>query len=337
MMGQQPAQPQTWQYPPIPIPQPPGPGRRRKPRQTQKGLLIGLVVLAVLVVGSGVTFALRNSGDDGKVPVSADTPSASASPSETPSDSPSASPTEPQPPTTDEIVTASRLYTVGALSPTRCLEPKAVPSTYAGAKAYYSLVLPCMNRTWWLAMKKAGLPYRAPKLVMYAGTVTTPCATERGTRGAYCERNETIYMPLTLSTNYYARNPVSGRAWMLDTFAHQYGHHVQRLSGIYAASLSRQLNAPTAEERLAESRKRELQASCLGSAYLGTAGPYLPLRGPLLTTWKSLIANTGDEFSRPMIRSQGSKANHNYWSVRGFNSKSPNYCNTFGTAPERSN
>lgn len=69
----------------------------------------------------------------------------------------------------------------------------------------------------------------------------------------------------------------------------------------------------------------------------GSASPYLPLRGPLLTTWKALIANTGDELSRPMIRSQGSKANHNYWSVRGFNSKSPRYCNTFGSAPERSN
>ncbi|WP_085955604.1 neutral zinc metallopeptidase [Kribbella catacumbae] len=325
-LGQPVQQPQTWQYPPIPIPQPPGPGRRRKPRRTSRALLIGLVVLAVLVVGSGVTLILRNTGDD-KVPASAETPT--TAPSVTPSETPSATPTTPAPPTVDEIVTTSRLYTVGVLSPTQCLEPKAVPSTFAGAKAYYGLIVPCMNRTWWLAMKKASLPYRAPKLVVFAGPMKTVCGAESGNRAFYCGTNETIYMPYALGAAYYKRNPVTGRVWMMNTLAHEYGHHVQKLSGIYAASLSRQVNAASPADQLTESRRRELQASCFGSAYLGAAGPYIPLRGPLLATWKVLIANTGDEYSRPRVHDRGNRVNHNYWSVRGFNTKSPNVCNTF--------
>ncbi|GAA3579964.1 neutral zinc metallopeptidase [Kribbella ginsengisoli] len=331
--GQPVQQPQTWQYPPIPIPQPPGPGRRRKPRRASKGLLIGLVVLAVLIVGSGVTLALRNTGDD-NTPAAVDTPT--AAPSETPSATPSATPstsasaTPGGPPTVDEIVTTSRLYSkVGALTPTQCLEPKVLPNTFAGAKAYYNLIVPCMNRTWWLAMKKASLPYRAPKLVVFVGPMKTVCGAEKGTRAFYCGTNETIYMPYAVGLNYYKRNPISGRVWMMTTIAHEYGHHVQKLAGIYAASLSRQVNASSPAAQLAESRRRELQASCFGSAYLGAAGAYIPLRGPLLNTWKVLVANTGDEFSRPRIRDHGAKLNNNYWSLLGFNTKGPSRCNTF--------
>jgi putative neutral zinc metallopeptidase len=328
--GQPVQQPQTWQYPPIPIPQPPGPGRRRKPRRASKGLLIGLVALAVLIVGSGVTLALRNTGDD-NTPVAADspTPAPSETPSETPSPTPTASTTPGGPPTVDQIVTTSRLYKVGVLTPTQCLEPKVLPNTFAGAKAYYGLIVPCMNRTWWLAMKKASLPYRAPKVVVFVGPMKTVCGAEKGNRAFYCGTTETIYLPYAVGLNYYKRNPISGRVWMMNTVAHEYGHHVQKLAGIYAASLSRQINAPTPAAQLAESRRRELQASCFGSAYLGAAGAYIPLRGPLLATWKVLVANTGDEFSRPRIRDHGGKANNNYWSVRAFNTKSPNVCNTF--------
>jgi predicted metalloprotease len=327
-------QPQTWQYPPIPIPQPPGPGRRRKPRRASKGLLIGLVALAVLVVGSGVTLALRNTGDDNTA-VAADTPTPAPSetPSATPSPTPTASATPGAPPTVDQIVTTSRLYKAGVLTPTQCLEPKVLPNTFAGAKAYYNLILPCMNRTWWLAMKKASLPYRAPKLVIFVGPLKTVCGAEKGTRAFYCGTNETIYMPYAVGLNYYKRNPISGRVWMMTTIAHEYGHHVQKLAGIYAASLSRQINAPSPAAQLAESRRRELQATCLGSAYLGAAGAYIPLRGPLLATWKVLVANTGDEFSRPRVRDHGGKVNNNYWSVRGFNTKGPNVCNTFVGKP----
>jgi hypothetical protein len=53
------------------------------------------------------------------------------------------------------------------------------------------------------------------------------------------------------------------------------------------------------------------------------------MRGDLLSNWRFAVANAGDEFSRPRVRDHGSKVNHNLWSMRGYNSRNPNFCNTW--------
>jgi predicted metalloprotease len=336
-MGQPVQQAPTWQYPPIPIPQPPGGGRRRKQKQRTRGLLIGLVVLAVLVVGSGVTLLVRTTGDD--TPQTNNTPSTepSASPSESPTDSPSpesASPSAPAAPTADEIITANKLYTVGPIAASKCAEPTFAPVNIITTRAYYGRLLPCLNRTWSLAMKKAGLPFRAPKAAVYAGILPSACGVQRSVRAAYCGANETIYLPFAVDNRYYASNPVYARAIMLNTFAHEYGHHIQKLSGILAASISRQQKL-TPNQKLLESRRRELQATCLGAAYLGANAAFVPMRGPLLTNWKFLIAHTGDDYARPRVHDHGNRVSNYQWSIAGFNSKQPNSCNTFTAAESR--
>jgi predicted metalloprotease len=280
-------------------------------------LLIGLVVLAVLVVGTGITIALNQGGDD-KVPASSDTPG--------PTDNPSGSPTAGQ---GDEVITASKLYTAGKLPITACAEPKVPPATFTTAKTYYTALLPCMNRTWQAVMQQAGLPFREPKLVVYAGRLDkTDCGVQNGSRTVYCGGNETIYLPYGLGAGSYKRNPLTGRVWMMNTLAHEYGHHVQKLAGIFTASQAR-AEGWEVDQQNAESRRRELQAACLGSAFLGSAGASLPLRGASLASWQLLVANTGDEFSRPVVRDHGSKLAHKYWSNQGFSTLNPGACNTF--------
>jgi predicted metalloprotease len=324
----------------IPIPQPPGPGRRTQ-RRMSRGLLVLVVAVAVLVVGSGVTLALRLDNDD-TVPVAVDTPSATPTPSPTPTPTPTPSPTpkstpkttpkpkpKPRQPTAYEQVARNKIYRSGLVQASKCKEPPFRPTTYAATKAYYNRLLPCLNRSWWLSMRKVGIKYRAPKVVVYAGTIKTPCGIERSTRGYYCGGNETIYMPFPVDYKNYRINPMYTRAWMLNTFAHEYGHHVQQVSGIFGASFARQATMGDPNNRLLESRRRELQASCLGSAYLGANSAYIPMRGDLLSNWRFAVANAGDEFSRPRVRDHGSKVNHNLWSMRGYNSRNPNFCNTW--------
>ncbi|MEI8409604.1 MULTISPECIES: neutral zinc metallopeptidase [unclassified Kribbella] len=334
-MGQPVQQPPTWQYPPIPIPQPPGGGRRRKPRTRTRGLLIGLVVLAVLVVGSGVTLLVRNTGDDTQT---TNTPSTdpSGTPSETPSGSPSPASETPSPavPTDEEKVTASKLYTVGPIAAAKCAEPTFAPINFTASRNYYNRLLPCLNRTWSMAMKKAGLPFRAPKATVYAGKLPSPCGIQRSVRASYCAANDTIYIPWAVDNRYYVNNPVYARAIMLNTFAHEYGHHVQNLSGILAASVSRQQKM-TPNQKLLESRRRELQATCLGAAYLGANAAVIPMRGPLLANWKFLIAHTGDDYARPRVHDHGNRVSNYQWSIAGFNSKQPNSCNTYTAAESR--
>ncbi|MEU4193516.1 neutral zinc metallopeptidase [Kribbella sp. NPDC026611] len=337
-MGQPVQQSPNWQYPPIPIPQPPGGARRRKPRKTPLGLLIGLVVLAVLIVGTGITLLVRNTGKDTPTANTTPTTQPSETPSSSPSESPSSAPTPstPRGPTVDEVVKASRLYSIGPVAASKCVEPPYAPVNVPAAQVYYNHLLPCLNHSWWLALKKVNLPYRNPKALVYVGKLATPCGVQRSVRASYCGVNETIYVPFAIDNAYYRSNPVYARALMLNTFAHEYGHHVQKLTGILAASLSRQQNlAPNL--KLQESRRRELQATCLGAVYLGANAAFTPMRGPLLDSWKFLIAHTGDDYSRPRIHDHGNRVSNYQWSITGFNSKKPNSCNTFTAADIRVN
>jgi hypothetical protein len=334
-MGQPVQQGPSWQYPPIAIPQPPG-GSRRKPKQTPRLLVIGLVVLAVLVVGSGITLLVRNTGnDDPQVSGSPSAP-ASESPTESPSESPSPTPTKPTGPTADDFVKASKLYRVGPIAASKCAEPLVAPVNFTASRTYYGRLLPCLNRTWSLAMKKVGLPFRAPKAVVYAGKVPSPCGIQRSVRAAYCGVNQTIYLPFSVDLRYYQSNPMYARAIRLNTFAHEYGHHVQNLAGILGASVARQQKmAPN--QKLQESRRRELQATCLGAAYLGANAAFTPMRGPLLLNWKFLILHTGDDYARPRVHDHGNRVSNYQWSIAGFNNKKPDSCNTFTAADVRVN
>ncbi len=281
-------------------------------------------MLAVLVVGSGVTFALSRGGDD-KVPTASE--SATTVPSESTSESPS-----PAPDQADPVITASKLYAVGRLPATNCPEVKVLPTTFTTARAYYTAMIPCMNRTWHAALQKAKLPFRGPKLAVYTGRINSACGIQNGTRSAYCDRSQTIYLPYAPGAGVYRRNPLAGRVWMMNTMAHEYGRHVQNLAGISGASLARQEGWPE-DQKLAESRRRDLQAACFGSTYLGSAKASIPIAGQVSAAWQALVANTGDENARPRIRARGSKASHKYWSTKGFSNPNPGGCNTF-TAPD---
>ncbi|MET9314537.1 neutral zinc metallopeptidase [Kribbella sp. NPDC003505] len=333
-MGQPVQQSPTWQYPPIPIPQPPG-GRRRRKKKMSRALLIGLVVLAVLVVGGGVTLLVRGlSGGEPEAKQTPTTAPSSETPSQTPSESPS--PSTPRGPTVDEVVKGSRLYSIGPVAASKCAEPPFAPVTVAAAQQYYNRLLPCLNRTWWLAMKKANLPFRNPKAVVYVGKIPSPCGIQRSARAAYCTANETIYLPFSRDNAYYKSNPVYTRAIMLNNFVHEYGHHVQKLSGILAASMSRQ-QSMTPNQKLTESRRRELQATCLGAVYLGANAAYVPMNGVLLNNWKFLISHSGDDYARPRVHDHGNRVSNYQWSIAGYNSKKPDSCNTFTAADVRVN
>ncbi|WBQ04547.1 neutral zinc metallopeptidase [Kribbella sp. CA-293567] len=348
-------------------PQPGGPGWTPPRKKGGAGkailLVLGVVVLGV-VGGTAAVIALKPNDPYTSTPSPTATYSPTYSPSEEPSPQPpSTQPTSPVAPTTSrptatrptaprttsrpttkprsepsnlDIVARNRLYQAGKMGSVNCRESSARPATAAGARANYANLVNCLNRSWPALVQRSGSTFRAPRVMSFSGTVTTPCGSMYDSGPPfYCPSNQTIYMNLTEDVGNYKRVNASyarvwARMWMLHQFAHEYGHHVQNLTGIMRASFDLRYDAPNQAGELLASRRLELQASCLGDVFIAANKRSYPLTGESLRQWNWLIGNTVDP-----KRDHGSKANHKYWALRGFNAVGPGACNTFTASQPR--
>ncbi|MEV0291535.1 MULTISPECIES: neutral zinc metallopeptidase [unclassified Kribbella] len=235
------------------------------------------------------------------------------------------------------IVRYNRLYSTPAITPSKCREVNVSLRTQAGVASYASQLWTCMYAAWAVPLKAAGAAYKVkPKLSVHSGTlIATDCGTVSNTTGYYCSgRGGVIYVPAAQIIKTWGQNPTYARAWLTQMMSHEYGHHVQFLTGILNASWTRQRAFTTNAARLEESRRRELQASCLGAAYVGANKRYYPMAGGLLTQYNYLISHMGDQPGG--VRDHGSPKNHAFWSTAGFNARHTytvaGNCNTFNAS-----
>lgn len=229
-------------------------------------------------------------------------------------------------------MTQNKLYVTGFLPASKCKEPSQRPTSRSNVYAYYWRFLGCLNKVWAPTIRETRNAFRAPRLVVYVGRrATSPCGP--ASDAFYCSANETIYMSATEDMDNYRKfSKVWTRTDMAFTIAHEYGHHVQHLTGILRASRDREYDMSSRSQRLEESRRVELQASCLSAVYLGADKAYFPVSGSWATWWRWKVHNHGDQWNPE--RDHGDKKNHGWWSLRGFNSRNPGLCNTFTASPK---
>jgi predicted metalloprotease len=303
-------------------------------RRLSKPAIAGLCIAALVVGAGGVAgVAQLLKPWDGLVskPLVAPTVPPTATPSA--GSSPEVTVTVTATPEPDAmVVKRNDFYTTGHLKPSKCHEPRYRPTSKQQVTAYFQALLPCLNASWAPTVRKSGHEFRSPRLVMFKGTANAPCV---GTSqdAFYCGTNETIYLPWPVEIEEYRD---ADRTWaridMAATIAHEYGHHVQQLTGILDASQQREDGAPTREGSLLESRRLELQAECLSAVYLGADADWFPMHGRLYDKWLWRAKHHGDEYNEEKVRDHGSRKNVAAWSVRGFTTPDPKSCNTF-TAP----
>lgn len=238
------------------------------------------------------------------------------------------------------IVRYNKLYKTGAIMASKCKEVNVSLRTAAGVKAYDQQLLTCMWQAWAPTLAAAGANYKnKPTLIIYNSKATTYCGVISSPMSYFCGHGakSEIYVPWGYIASFWKQSPTYARAYATNTLAHEYGHHVQYQTGILSASWSRQYAFTTQAAKLEESRRRELQASCLGSAMLGASKRYYPMSGGLYTQWVNVVSHSGDQPGG--ARDHGSIANHNWWSQAGFYAASTktyaNRCNTFNSASNR--
>lgn len=215
----------------------------------------------------------------------------------------------------------NRLYRTKAMKPAGCAPASQVPlDSSANLQAYYSSVLPCLDQAWkrtFKKLRKAGVRFRAPKVVVHSGTTTSPCGSP-GLLSFYCGENKTIYMydaEIVNPWNAYPTDYSHGltRLAATHTLAHEYGHHVQQLAGI--------MGAIGARYRGELERRAELQASCLGNVWLSAQRDAYPILADYALRpelWRYIS-----------VSNHGSVANQAYWTERGYAAAKAGACNTF--------
>lgn len=304
-------------------------------RRMSKPAIAGLgVLLVALLAGGGIaSLKLADSYDS-----SVQNPL--ARPSVQKSEAPLPAPPQPtvtvtvKPVPDDVRVKQNKLYTVGKVASVKCTEPTIKPNSQSAILRYYQALLPCLNNTWAPLVRKAGYPFRAPQLTLVSKQTASTCTGETGS-AYYCPADETINMDWQDDLKRYRESAVGGRVWMMDTLAHEYGHHVQFLTNIGISSDSREGWAKTEAAKQEESRRLELQATCLGAVFLGANKKSLGFSGDKLTAWEYETQHSGDEYNPKKIRDHGSRKNQWAWAGPAFRSASPASCNTYTASPAR--
>ncbi|NRQ36723.1 metalloprotease-like protein [Nonomuraea sp. NN258] len=223
----------------------------------------------------------------------------------------------------DRVLTANRLYRGGELQPGRCVERGVRPNHVPSAKRYLTGVLNCLHQSWGAYFERAGLPFAKSRI----GFITKPrryCGHPWGAAQAtYCHQERRFLILLN-------RNVLDDPSdlYLFGLAAHEFGHHVQNLSGIMDAYLRKPYR--DRRELLEQSRRIELQAECLAGVFIGSVWDSLD-RTP--EDWERLLEITrmsGDEHRK--VRHHGKGRNIAAWLKKGFLARSPQACNTW-TAP----
>ncbi|TWH22533.1 hypothetical protein JD82_04414 [Prauserella rugosa] len=161
--------------------------------------------------------------------------------------------------------------TEGGLTAVECSLP-AWRSDPAAAEAFFTAATDCLNTTWGALLRSYGLPFEEPTLHFPDGRSyeTTSCGTQEvsmAKAALYCANN--LYLPYAgMQADRYGDQA----GVYLAVLAHEYGHHVQYLAGIYETAWKRMQEAGGQGTTGADevSRRLELQAQCFSGMFMGS-------------------------------------------------------------------
>ncbi len=108
-------------------------------------------------------------------------------------------------------------------------KPTAQEEEYAN---FAKQILAGTEDVWTEEFRKMGLTYRAPKMVLYTGSVQSACGSATSAVGPfYCSGDETLYIDLSFFEQMEKQMKAGGDFAFAYVIAHEVGHHVQHLLG----------------------------------------------------------------------------------------------------------
>lgn len=127
-----------------------------------------------------------------------------------------------------------------------------------------------LNGTWAPLFHQAGVQFEQPELVLYPpGPVSTQgCGNASSASGPfYCPADMGIYIETGFFDQLASMSGTNGDFARLYVMAHEYGHHIQNLTGISAQVRSAQAQNPRRANQLLV--RLELMADCYAGVWAG--------------------------------------------------------------------
>jgi predicted metalloprotease len=182
--------------------------------------------------------------------------------------------------------------------------------------------------------------YQKIQVDTFTGSISTACGQATSAVGPfYCSGDTTVYLDLgffdQLTGDLGAKGGDAAEAYVL---AHEFGHHIQDLTGTMRSvqSQGQQTGAKSGSVWL------ELQADCYAGVWFKHAtsdpdGPIAEVSPADLDRAVDAAAAVGDDRIQKKMRGQvspetfthGTAAQRQKWLTQGFNTGDPKRCNTF--------
>lgn len=186
--------------------------------------------------------------------------------------------------------------------------------------------------------------YTDTQVQLFSGQTQTGCGAASTAVGPfYCPSDQTIYLDTTFYDELRSRfGTDAGPLAQLYVIAHEWGHHIQKITGRMDGLDLQQTGPASPSVRL------ELQADCYAGAALGDAAttkdpdgtPYLePITDAQVRDALAAAAAVGDDSIQEKTQGQatpetwthGSSAARQKWFLAGYRG-SPSSCDTFGVS-----
>jgi predicted metalloprotease len=196
-----------------------------------------------------------------------------------------------------------------------CAIPEIKVGAAASLRSFHRAMAKCADRFWSGRFAAAGLPYSPPETTVTTGKDSV-CGEITSSGAHYCPEQRTIVIRITKQD---LRDPFKMN--LAHSTAHEWGHHVQQLTGVLAAQSA--LYWPASDKaRALLSHRLEMQAECFAGVFYSAA---LESIDPGIE-WEEWI-----EAVRQAEESEihGKPGNLAFWQDRGYRGGATGFCNTW--------